>query len=139
MKHFKILVWFDLPQVKWYKKTSTKSNIVYEFLNDWTLKIRKLWEKTQKWDEAEPSTQSPSSKKFWYQRSRITQKKISKLFVLCSFTWFLDIVSLILSAIVSYKNKRYCKKWECNMRHRCKVKKSSKSRNDQRTIISVSL
>ena len=42
MKHFKILVWFYSPQVKWCMKFSTKQ-IVYklphEFLNDLTLRI----------------------------------------------------------------------------------------------------
>ena len=37
MKHFKILEWFDSPQVKWYMKSSTKS-IVCELPHDlrWT-------------------------------------------------------------------------------------------------------
>ena len=54
MKHFKILVWFDSPQVKWHRKSSTKS-IVYElpheFPSDSKLKIlgnSKIWGKTQK-------------------------------------------------------------------------------------------
>ena len=29
MKHFKILVYFDWPQVEWYMKSS-KKNIIYE-------------------------------------------------------------------------------------------------------------
>ena len=33
MKHFKILVWFDSPQVKWCMKSRIK-NIVHEVPND---------------------------------------------------------------------------------------------------------
>ena len=36
MKHFKILLRFDSPNVKWYIKSSTK-NIVYELPNDLVL------------------------------------------------------------------------------------------------------
>ena len=64
MKHFKILVCFDSPQVKWYMNSSTK-NIVYElpleFPNDLrlaSLENQEIMEKFQKWVEAELSIHS---------------------------------------------------------------------------------
>ena len=69
MKHFKILMCFDSPQVKWYMKFSTK-NIVYDlplkFPNSLKLRIlgnEEITEKFQKWVEAELSTQSPFQEK----------------------------------------------------------------------------
>ena len=69
MKHFKILVWFDSPQVKWYMKSSTKDiayELPYELPNDLRLRIlgsSEIVEKTQKWVVADPTTQSPFRKK----------------------------------------------------------------------------
>ena len=59
MKHFRVLVWFDSPQVKWYMKSSTK-NIVYELPHELPNDLRL---KSQEWVEVEPSTQSPFHKK----------------------------------------------------------------------------
>ena len=80
MKLFKILVWFN----SLHMKSSTK-NIVYKLThklpNNLRLKIlgnSEIMGKTQKWVEAEPSSQSPfQEKKLWYQWSKITE--ISKI------------------------------------------------------------
>ena len=84
MKHFKILMSFDSPQLKWYIKSSTK-NIAYELPlecpNDLRLRIlgnQEIMEKFQKWVEAELSTQST------FQWSKITQKQISNKFLILS-------------------------------------------------------
>ena len=68
MKHFKILVWLDSLQVKWYVKSSTEFfvyELPHELLNDFRLRILEtleIMEKKQKWVEAEPSTQSSFQK-----------------------------------------------------------------------------
>ena len=72
MKNFKILVWFDSPQVNWYMKSSSKI-VVYELhhelSNDLRLRIlanSKNMRKTRKWVEAERITQSLFEKEKWY-------------------------------------------------------------------------
>ena len=71
MKHFKILISFDSPQLKWYIKSSTK-NITYElpleFPNDSRLTIignQEIMQKFQKWLEVELSTQSTFQQKIF--------------------------------------------------------------------------
>ena len=107
MKHFKILAWFDSPQVMWCMKSITKNiehELSYKLPNDLRLRIlgnQEIMEKLQKWGEAEPSTQSPFQEKNLGTSSQKWQKKqISNFSILSSFPWFLDIVSLILTAIV---------------------------------------
>ena len=56
-------------------------------------------EKFQKWRDTYPSTQSPFQKKNF---GKLHKKHISKFLNLSSSACFLDIVSLILSAIVEY-------------------------------------
>ena len=44
MKHFKILVWFDSPQVKWYMKSS-KKNIVLKLPHNLPNDLRRFFRK----------------------------------------------------------------------------------------------
>ena len=67
VKHFKILMWLNLPQVKRYMKSS---NILYELAHELPNYLRpriignlEIMGKTRKWVGAEFNSQSPIQKK----------------------------------------------------------------------------
>ena len=89
MKHFKILIWFHAPQVKWYMKPSTK-NIVYKLPHELPNSLRlniiehfEIMEKRQKWVEAEPSTPFLFQKKYFGTSDQKLHKKKCQSFSFC--------------------------------------------------------
>ena len=88
---------------------SSTKHIVYELPlklpNDLRLRTfgnQEIMEKLKKYVEAELSTQSTFQEKIFNTSSQKLHKQISKFLILSSFPWFLDTVSLILSAIVEF-------------------------------------
>ena len=73
MKHFKILVWLNSPQVKWYMKNS------------------EIMKKTQSWVEEKPSTQSAFQKKkilvLVVKNCAKTDIKVSRPVQFCLISW----------------------------------------------------
>ena len=96
MKHFKILVWFNSLQVKWYIKSSRK-NIVYELLHKLLNDLR-----LSDFRKSENYEKKMGGGRAYYPVSLLgKQKQASKFLALSSFAWFSDIASLVLTAIVS--------------------------------------
>ena len=90
VKHFKILMWLSLPQVKWYMKSS---NILYELAHELPNYLRpriignlEIMGKTRKWVGAEFNSQSPIQKKILVLVVKnYTKTDISKFLVLSNF------------------------------------------------------
>ena len=83
VKHFKILMWLNLPQVKWYMKSS---DILYELLKPRIIRNSEIMGKTRKPVEAEFNSQSPIQKKILVLVVKnYTKTDISKFLVLSNF------------------------------------------------------